>query len=202
MSVAAAQWPGAPPSQRRLAALVPMGSAGAKAVAAVRGETEVYLQSGAQSEWDRCTPVSGNRDDTTRDDTTNPLGITKDSLRRSTGSGHRDVQTEMAKNIAFSIPLSDWRAHDEGAASTRAAFAVLEEIAPSDALDGMLATQMLTVHNTAMECFERAMIGKEPVQVINMYLRQAARLTSIYERQVAALISGADVATKPFVWST
>ncbi|NUU22376.1 MAG: 3'(2'),5'-bisphosphate nucleotidase CysQ [Streptomycetaceae bacterium] len=44
---------------RRLdAALVPMGSAGAKAMAVVRGEVDVYAHSGGQYEWDSCAPVA------------------------------------------------------------------------------------------------------------------------------------------------
>jgi 3'(2'), 5'-bisphosphate nucleotidase len=39
-------------------ALVPMGSAGAKAMAVVRGEAEIYLHSGGQYEWDNCAPVA------------------------------------------------------------------------------------------------------------------------------------------------
>ena len=35
-----------------------MGSAGAKAMAAVRGEAEIYLHSGGQYEWDSCAPVA------------------------------------------------------------------------------------------------------------------------------------------------
>jgi 3'(2'), 5'-bisphosphate nucleotidase len=38
--------------------LVAMGSAGAKAMAVVRGEAEVYLHSGGQYEWDSCAPVA------------------------------------------------------------------------------------------------------------------------------------------------
>jgi 3'(2'), 5'-bisphosphate nucleotidase len=38
--------------------LVPMGSAGAKAMAVVRGEAEIYLHSGGQFEWDSCAPVA------------------------------------------------------------------------------------------------------------------------------------------------
>jgi len=39
------------------AELVPMGSAGAKIMAVVRGEAEVYLHAGGQREWDSCAPV-------------------------------------------------------------------------------------------------------------------------------------------------
>jgi 3'(2'), 5'-bisphosphate nucleotidase len=38
--------------------LVEMGSAGAKAMAVVRGEADVYAHSGGQFEWDSCAPVA------------------------------------------------------------------------------------------------------------------------------------------------
>ncbi|MEW4467878.1 3'(2'),5'-bisphosphate nucleotidase CysQ [Parasphingorhabdus sp. JC815] len=38
--------------------LIPMGSAGAKAMAVVRGEADIYLHSGGQYEWDNCAPVA------------------------------------------------------------------------------------------------------------------------------------------------
>lgn len=38
--------------------LVPMGSAGAKAMAVVRGEAEIYLHTGGQYEWDNCAPAA------------------------------------------------------------------------------------------------------------------------------------------------
>lgn len=38
--------------------LLPMGSAGAKAMAVVRGEAEIYLHSGGQHQWDSCAPVA------------------------------------------------------------------------------------------------------------------------------------------------
>ena len=40
------------------AELVAMGSAGAKAMAVVRGEAEIYLHTGGQYEWDSCAPVA------------------------------------------------------------------------------------------------------------------------------------------------
>jgi 3'(2'), 5'-bisphosphate nucleotidase len=37
---------------------LPMGSAGAKAMAVVRGEADIYLHTGGQYEWDSCAPVA------------------------------------------------------------------------------------------------------------------------------------------------
>ena len=44
-------------AKRLNAQLVPMGSAGAKAMAVVRGEAHAYLHAGGQYEWDSCAPV-------------------------------------------------------------------------------------------------------------------------------------------------
>jgi 3'(2'), 5'-bisphosphate nucleotidase len=38
--------------------LVPMGSAGAKAMAVVRGEAPIYVHAGGLHEWDSCAPVA------------------------------------------------------------------------------------------------------------------------------------------------
>lgn len=38
--------------------IVPMGSAGAKAMAVVRGEADIYLHTGGQHEWDNCAPAA------------------------------------------------------------------------------------------------------------------------------------------------
>lgn len=40
------------------AELLPMGSAGAKAMAVVRGEADIYLHTGGQYEWDNCAPIA------------------------------------------------------------------------------------------------------------------------------------------------
>jgi 3'(2'), 5'-bisphosphate nucleotidase len=40
------------------ATTVPMGSAGAKIAAVIRGEAEVYVHAGGQYEWDSAAPVA------------------------------------------------------------------------------------------------------------------------------------------------
>ena len=45
-------------AERIGAELLPMGSAGAKAMAVVRGEADIYLHTGGQYEWDNCAPVA------------------------------------------------------------------------------------------------------------------------------------------------
>lgn len=45
-------------AQEMGAELLPMGSAGAKAMAVVRGEADIYLHTGGQYEWDNCAPAA------------------------------------------------------------------------------------------------------------------------------------------------
>ena len=45
-------------AERLGAELVPMGSSGAKAMAIIRGEADIYLHSGGQYEWDSMAPVA------------------------------------------------------------------------------------------------------------------------------------------------
>ncbi len=40
------------------ATIIAMGSAGAKAMAVVRGDADIYLHEGGQHEWDNCAPVA------------------------------------------------------------------------------------------------------------------------------------------------
>ncbi|WOF45179.1 3'(2'),5'-bisphosphate nucleotidase CysQ [Sphingopyxis indica] len=45
-------------AERLGAELLAMGSAGAKAMAVVRGEADIYLHTGGQYEWDNCAPAA------------------------------------------------------------------------------------------------------------------------------------------------
>ena len=45
-------------AERLGADLVAMGSAGAKAMAVVRGQADIYLHTGGQYEWDNCAPAA------------------------------------------------------------------------------------------------------------------------------------------------
>ena len=53
-----------PPRQAEVVAdalgadVVPLGSAGAKAMAVVRGDADIYVHAGGQYEWDSCAPVA------------------------------------------------------------------------------------------------------------------------------------------------
>ena len=51
----------------------------------------------------------------------------------------------------------------------------------------MLAAQMISTHNAAMECLRRAMTEAQTFEGRDQNLKHAAKLLGLYERQLAAL---------------
>jgi hypothetical protein len=68
-----------------------------------------------------------------------------------------------------------------------ATLAALEAIAPTDGIEGMLATQMVATHEAAMECLRRAMISEQSFEGRDVNLKHAQKLLQIYARQMEAL---------------
>ena len=64
---------------------------------------------------------------------------------------------------------------------------MLEGIKPQDEIEGMLAAQMVATHSAAMECLRRAMIQNQPALGREQNLKHAAKLLSIYSRQIETL---------------
>jgi hypothetical protein len=60
-------------------------------------------------------------------------------------------------------------------------------IKPRDEIEGMLAAQMIGVHNASMECLRRAMIREQPFEGRRESLNQANKLSRTYAALVEAL---------------
>ena len=69
----------------------------------------------------------------------------------------------------------------------RAAIAAMRGIKPRDEIEGMLATQMVATHAAAMECLRRSMIPKQSFDGRDNNLRHAAKLLSIFAKQLETL---------------
>ena len=69
----------------------------------------------------------------------------------------------------------------------RAAIAALRGIKPRDEIEGMLATQMVATHAAAMECLRRSMIQEQKFKGRDNNLRHAAKLLSIFAKQLETL---------------
>ena len=69
----------------------------------------------------------------------------------------------------------------------QAALAALRDAAPRDALEGMLAAQMVALHHAAMECLRRAHLPEQASEVRQANLGQAGKLSRTYATLLEAL---------------
>jgi hypothetical protein len=63
----------------------------------------------------------------------------------------------------------------------------LAAVAPRDAVEGMMAAQLLGLHDAAMECFRRGAMREQPGEYRDQNLSQANRLVRSYATLVEAL---------------
>lgn len=66
------------------------------------------------------------------------------------------------------------------------AIAILNGIQPKDEIEGMLAIQMIGIHNMAMECIGRAMRTKR-VDHMNLYINGGTKLSRVFANQMEVL---------------
>jgi hypothetical protein len=114
----------------------------------------------------------------------------KDSLQghliKIGGSRSDHWNTMIIDQIAGSL----WRGNSdarEREAQLSATFAAMMGIAPKDELEGMLGAQLVAAHNAAMECYRRAMIGDQSIEMRQLNLAQANKLSRTYAGLLEAL---------------
>ena len=115
-----------------------------------------------------------------------PPGSGKGCLKALGGSVSDDFNNALANQVIGTL----WLAHSDAAGGEKlfqAAVAAMVGIGPRDELEGMLAAQMLAVHNATMECYRRAMISEQTFQGRSENLKYAAKLSRVYADQMEAL---------------
>lgn len=95
-------------------------------------------------------------------------------------------------NILFSDLLQNMFLPENTPKETRdmkinAALETLRQIAPRDGVEGMLAVQMASTHQAAMECLRRAAIPSQTFEGRNMALKHGEKFLRLYMEQVKAL---------------
>lgn len=70
--------------------------------------------------------------------------------------------------------------------STSAA-ALLAELAPQSATEGLLAAQMIATHHAALTMLCRATIREQPTEIVDQCVTRAVRLQRVFLEQTAAL---------------
>ena len=110
----------------------------------------------------------------------------KGSLKVIGGSQSNDWNTTIANQALQTLWLDN--SDDEGRdRQVSATLAALAGIGPKDELEGMMAAQLLAAHNTAMECYRRAMLEEQTFEGRRENLNQASKLTRTWATLLEAL---------------
>jgi hypothetical protein len=98
------------------------------------------------------------------------------------------ANARFAQRLAYQVATCQWlpgewaaRQHAEQATS---AVAALKALAPANAVEGMLATQMVAAHNASLDLLQRAMADSQPERAIEERTRQYARLSEVFLKQL------------------
>lgn len=65
--------------------------------------------------------------------------------------------------------------------------AMYRSIKPQDTIESLLATQMVAIHNMAMECLRRSMLSEQTVEGVDTNINHATKLTRTFAAQVETL---------------
>ena len=113
------------------------------------------------------------------------LQVDSSYCQKVTGSLSKDFSERLMMQTIGAVYSFDDELRDNN--SYVACLDAMKVINPKDEVEGMLASQMVTVHNAAMECFRRAMISSQNFDSIQMCLNQANKLTRSYTSLMDAL---------------
>lgn len=115
------------------------------------------------------------------------LDQTRGELKAIGGSNFDPLNNRLANQAISALWMPPSMSGDSRDEIANATIAALIGIAPRDEAEGMLAAQMVSVHNSAMECFRRAMIEGQTFEGREQNLRFADRLSKTYAHQLDAL---------------
>ena len=110
-----------------------------------------------------------------------------EAMVEATGTNDPELAQRLLNEIYETLWMPAEMSEEERFRRVRAAIAAMRGIKPQDEIEGMLATQMVATHAAAMECLRRSMIQKQSFDGRDNNLRHAAKLLSIFAKQLETL---------------
>jgi hypothetical protein len=115
-----------------------------------------------------------------------PFEGDEESFRQTFGTTDSDLSGRLLLQVNLASP-NDLREDHEG---INASLAALHAIAPRDGLEGMLATQMVAMHNHAISWLGKTKQSGLPEEVIDAYVNRANKCMRTFAMQYSALHKG------------
>ncbi len=110
-----------------------------------------------------------------------------EAIVEATGTNDPELAQRLVNQVYETLWLPAELSEEERLQHIQAAIAALRGIKPQDEVEGMLATQMVATHAAAMECLRRSMIPEQSFKGRDNNLQHAAKLLSIYTKQLETL---------------
>ena len=105
----------------------------------------------------------------------------------ATGTDNPTLQQRLINQVHDTLWLPKDLGDEERMVRIQSAISMLQGIKPADEIEGMLAAQMVSTHNAALECLRRAMIPGQTFDGQDQSMKHATKLLSIYSRQIEVL---------------
>lgn len=127
-----------------------------------------------------------------RSDSTNNEDFDLAKLKRSEALGTTDCDLQnlllnQAIMTFYGCANTDGISDDKVADNCNFAMAILNGIQPQDEIEGMLAIQMIAVHNMAMETLKRAILRGQSFDGKNINVNQSSKMLRTFIAQMEAL---------------
>ncbi len=110
-----------------------------------------------------------------------------DAIVEATGTNDPGLAQRLINQVFETLWMPAELSDEERLQHIRSAIAAMRGIKPQDEVEGMLATQMVATHAAAMECLRRSMIREQKFKGRDNNLRHAAKLMSIFAKQLETL---------------
>jgi hypothetical protein len=110
-----------------------------------------------------------------------------EAIVEATGTNDPELAQRLVNQVYETLWLPAELSDEKRLEHIRSAIAALRGIKPQDEIEGMLATQMVATHSAAMECLRRSMNQNQSFEVRESSLRHAAKLLSIFTKQLETL---------------
>ncbi len=109
-----------------------------------------------------------------------------DPLAEATGASDPEVAARLSQQVISVLSLTNLDKEEE-VRRIGSALSLLKRIGPQNELEGLLASQMIGVHEAAMECLQQSRLPAQTPAGRDVNLKHAVKFMGLFTKQLEAL---------------
>ncbi len=109
-----------------------------------------------------------------------------DPLAEATGARDPEVAARLAQQVISVLSTANLEKEEEKR-RVKSALSLLKRIEPQNELEGLLAAQIIGVHETAMECLQQSRLPAQTPAGRDTNLKHAVKFMGLFTKQLEAL---------------